>query len=201
MLIEAHGSRQIRAQFNAQALIVYQAFSPEIARPAIQAQTFVPPFGMGRMTWIKPSFLWMMYRSAWGSAPGQEHILAVEITREGFEWALGHSCLSHFDPAAHASEQEWREQLAASPVRIQWDPDKDLHLQPLPVRAIQVGLSREAVHRYVSEWIRSIRDVTEDAHHIKGLVDAGRLCEAEERLPKEPVYPLTDDLRRRIGAS
>jgi len=198
---EAHGSRQVRAQFNAHTLIVYQAFSPEIARPAIQAQTFVPPFGMGRMTWIKPSFLWMMYRSAWGSAPGQEHILAVEISRDGFEWALGHACLSHFDPAVHATDQQWRAQLEASPVRIQWDPEKDLHLRPLPIRAIQVGLSKEAVRLYVSEWIKSIRDVTEDAHGIKALVDTGHLSEAEERLPKETTYPLPDDLRRRIGAS
>ena len=40
------------------------------------------------MTWIKPSFLWMMYRCGWGLKEGQETVLAVEITREGFEWAL-----------------------------------------------------------------------------------------------------------------
>ncbi|WP_422570328.1 DUF4291 family protein, partial [Erwinia billingiae] len=29
------------------------------------------------MTWIKPSFLWMMYRSGWGMKdPGQKRILA-----------------------------------------------------------------------------------------------------------------------------
>ncbi|MGW3630476.1 DUF4291 family protein, partial [Streptomyces sp. NPDC005122] len=48
------------------------------------------------MTWIKPSFLWMMYRCGWGSKEGQETVLAVEITREGFEWALRQVCLSHY---------------------------------------------------------------------------------------------------------
>jgi hypothetical protein len=53
------------------------------------------------LTWIKPSFLWMMYRSGWATKPGQEHVLAVEITRTGFEWALDHASLSHFDSAVH----------------------------------------------------------------------------------------------------
>ncbi len=44
------------------------------------------------MTWIKPSFLWMMYRCGWAAKPGQERVLAVRITHEGFAWALTHSC-------------------------------------------------------------------------------------------------------------
>ena len=50
------------------------------------------------MTWIKPSFLWMMHRSGWATKPGQERVLAIEITRAGFEWALSHAALSHYDP-------------------------------------------------------------------------------------------------------
>src|SRR4051812_17137799 len=38
-----------------------------MAEPALSAGTFVPPFKAGRMTWIKPSFLWMMYRSGWAT--------------------------------------------------------------------------------------------------------------------------------------
>ena len=62
--------------------------------------TFVsPPFKMSRMTWIKPSFLWMMYRAGWGyKDAGQRRILAIDITREGFQWALEHSCPSHPEP-------------------------------------------------------------------------------------------------------
>jgi hypothetical protein len=35
------------------------------------------------MTWIKPSFLWMMYRCGWGAKEGQESVLVVEITCTG----------------------------------------------------------------------------------------------------------------------
>jgi hypothetical protein len=81
-------ARQIRARFTAETITVYQAYPPEIALPALDAGRFVAPFERDRMTWIKPSFLWMMYRCGWASKPGQEHVLAVEITRAGFEWAL-----------------------------------------------------------------------------------------------------------------
>lgn len=75
--------RQIRALFTASTVTVYQAYSPEIADRALAAGTFVPPFKLGRMTWIKPSFLWMMHPK-----PGQERVLAIQITRDGFESPL-----------------------------------------------------------------------------------------------------------------
>ncbi|MDR7325687.1 hypothetical protein J2S44_005937 [Catenuloplanes niger] len=53
-------ARQVRAVFTDRTITVYQAYSPEIALPALAAGHFVPPFRPGRMTWIKPSFRWMM---------------------------------------------------------------------------------------------------------------------------------------------
>ena len=82
------------------------------------------------MTWIKPSFLWMMYRCGWGTKPSQETVLAVEITRDGFEWALRHACLSSYVPGVHSDHAAWRRQLKSAPARIQWDPERDLHLGP-----------------------------------------------------------------------
>ncbi|WP_230948394.1 DUF4291 family protein [Burkholderia stagnalis] len=37
---------------------------------------------------------------------------------------------------------------------LQWDPERDLSLQPLTHRAIQIGLSKQAVNLYVHEWIQ-----------------------------------------------
>lgn len=95
---------EIRAIYNENTIRVYQAYSPEIALPALEAGRFVPPFKMERMTWIKPSFNWMMYRSGFGSKAGQEVVLGIDITRAGFEWALQHAALSHFIPEVHGSE-------------------------------------------------------------------------------------------------
>ena len=169
---------------------VYQPYAHAIAESARAHQTFVsPPFKRDRMTWIKPSFLWMMYRAGWGEKDdGQRRILAIDISREGFEWALAHSCASH--PEAGMSKVDWEALKQRSPVRIQWDPERDLHLNPLPHRAIQIGLSREAVDHYVGEWIRRIEDVTEQAHAIHALVRAGSLDEARAALPREIPYPI-----------
>src|SRR5215471_15773329 len=135
----------IRATYSDRTVRVYQAYRPEIALPALKAERFVPPFSMSRMTWIKPSFNWMMYRCGFARKAGQEVVLGIDITRAGFEWALEHAVLSHYDPSIHASQEQWQNSLADAPVRIQWDPERDWRLNILPgVRAIQIGLSGEA---------------------------------------------------------
>lgn len=192
-------SRQIRARFDAETITVYQAYDPAIATPALAAQTFVRPFKRERMTWIKPSFLWMMYRCGWASKPGQTRVLAIDLARSGFEWALAHSCQSH--PARGEDAEAWRARLAAAPVRVQWDPERDLRLERLEHRSIQIGLSGEAVDRYVGEWITAITDVTGLARQIAVDVEAGRVEEAARRLPTERPYPLAAGLAEVAGAS
>lgn len=144
-------TRQVRALFTDETITVYQAYPPEIAGPAVKARRFIPPFKYDRMTWVKSSFLWMAYRSGWATKPGQERILAIKITRAGFEWALAHSCLSHFDTTVHPTRDHWKDQLAASPVRIQWDPERSITLEALSHRAIQIGLGVQAVDHYVND--------------------------------------------------
>ncbi len=144
----------IRAAFSQHTVRVYQAYRAEIAMPALASGRFVPPFNIGRMTWIKPSFNWMMYRCGYATKPGQEVVLGIDITREGFEWALEHAVLSNYNPSIQSSHAAWRSSLAESPVRIQWDPERDWRLNVVEnVRAIQIGLAGEAVKQYVNEWI------------------------------------------------
>lgn len=182
---------EIRAVYDDETIRVYQAYSDPIANTALANGTFVsPPFKMDRMTWIKPSFLWMMYRAGWGlKDDGQKRILGIHITREGFEWALANGCLSHAAPSV--SESEWAQLKDRSPVRIQWDPERDIRLHRLEHRSIQIGLSKEAVDRYVHQWIRRIEDVTPLAREIHCLVEAGRVDQAHALLPVERVYPMT----------
>jgi hypothetical protein len=194
-------TRQVRAVFDADTIVVYQAYSPAIADPAIAAGRFVPPFKVDRMTWIKPSFLWMMYRCGWATKPGQERVLAITVTRDGFEWALAHSALSHHDAAVYDSQAAWVARKDTTPVRIQWDPERSLRLEPLDHRAIQIGLGGEAVRRYVHDWTVAITDTTALAREIHDLVAAGEHDAATARLPNERPYPLPDDLKAIVGAT
>lgn len=194
-------NRVVRAQFDADTITVYQAYNKQIAEAAIKAQTFVaPPFKVERMTWIKPSFLWMMYRAGWGLKENQEHILAIKIKREGFEWALRNGALSHFESDVHGTMENWKLEVANSPVRVQWDPERDFNFTPLDYRAIQIGLSGKAVLKYIDEWIFSIEDITPKCAAIHELVKQNRLDEAAVLLPVEEYYPLPLDIRIRLNA-
>ncbi len=194
-------ARQVRAQFTDETITVYQAYSPEIAGPAVAAGRFVPPFRRERMTWVKPSFLWMMYRCGWATKPGQERVLAVRLSRAGFEQALSQACLSGFDRNVHAAAQDWSRQLKRASVRVQWDPERSVNLDRLPYRSLQMGLSGEAVDHYVDEWIHDLEDVTKTAQAVRDLVRAGDRAAARELLPVETAYPLPPDLAAVIGAS
>ena len=194
-------ARQIRAHQSDTTVRVYQAYSPEIAEPALAKGTFVAPFKRERMTWIKPSFLWMAYRCGYARKPGQERVLALDLTRDGFEWALAHATLSHYDADVHPDQKAWQDSLKASPVRLQWDPERDLRHRALNHRSIQIGLSGEAVGRYVDDWITAVTDVTPLMREIGAHVDADRLDQAIPLLPEETPYALPADLAKAIDAT
>lgn len=185
---------RIRAVHTESTVTVYQAYSPEIGVPAVREGRFPGVWKRDRMTWVKPSFLWMMYRCGWGTKEGQETVLAVEISRDGFEWALRNACLSSHVQGLHPDRATWQRQLRRAPARVQWDPERDLRLQPLSYRSLQLGLSGEAVRRYADEWTLAIRDVTPLAREIHALVSHGELDAAARLLPEERPYPDTDEL-------
>ena len=195
-------TRQIRAIYDDSTIRVYQAYNDHIANSALDKGTFVsPPFKMERMTWIKPSFLWMMYRSGWAQKDeGQNRILAIDISRVGFEWALAHGLGSKRPPEAK-SREDWEAMKKTMPVRIQWDPERNLNLEPLSHRAIQIGLTREAVKLYCNEWITRITDVTELSKEIHELVLSGDTDSATSLLPGESPYPIERALAEALGIS
>ncbi|MFJ2744466.1 DUF4291 domain-containing protein [Streptomyces sp. NPDC087440] len=182
--------RQIRALLTDETVTVYQAYRPEIGLPAARDGKFPWNWSRDRMTWIKPSFLWMMYRSGWATKEGQETVLAVEIRREGFDWALRNAVLSHYERQVHPDKAAWKQQLKTSPVRAQWDPERDVRLNPLPYRALQLGLSGEAARRYADEWIVGIRDVTPLARTMGGSAETAALL-----MPVESPYPMPPGTR------
>lgn len=193
--------RQVRALYTSTTITVYQAYSHEIADRALAVGSLVAPFKLDRMTWIKPSFLWMMYRSGWATKLGQERVLAIAMTREGFEWALAHSTLSHFESSTYASEQEWAEQKQINPVRVQWDPERSLTLSPLSHRTIQVGLAGPAIRFYAERWITAITDITGQLPEIRRLVTTGNFDAARSLLPDEQAYPLPNDIKAAVAAT
>jgi Domain of unknown function (DUF4291) len=191
--------REIRAYYDLTTIVVYQAFNDAIADAAIAAGRFVPPFSLNRMTWIKPSFLWLMERSGWATKSNQERILAVRISRTGWNQALAAAVLTSFDSQVHRSIDTWREAFAQATVHVQWDPERSIHGQKLDYRSIQVGLSRSIIEEYVKSWTQSITDLTPLAAKLRSLRKAGKHAEAKRLLPPERVYPTDPATAVRLG--
>ena len=62
LIMRKEEEKNIYAVFDNKTIRVYQAYNNEIADEALKLGKFGSKFSLNRMTWIKPSFLWMMYR-------------------------------------------------------------------------------------------------------------------------------------------
>ena len=191
--------REIRADFDRDTVVLYQAYSPVIADAALGAGTFVAPFSFHRMTWIEPSFLWLMHRSNWAQKSGQERVLCVRVKRSGWEKALSLAVTTSFEPTLYAEPDEWAAAFAAALVQVQWDTERSLRGAGLPHSSIQVGLSRHVIREYVGDWVAEIEDITPRVRKIHDLLQSGHADKAKRLLPPEKVYPLAAQIERRLG--
>ena len=189
--------RHVLAQYDDETIVVYQAYRPEIGHwSARERRLGGPGFSLGRMSWVKPNFLWMMYRSGWGTKEGQEITLALRLRRAAFDDILAAAVHSAFVPHVYADEAAWKSAVERSDVRVQWDPDHDPDGKPLARRALQLGLRGRALQQLVNEW-------TVDVHDVSSFV-----TEQRERLrpsphslvtPRERVYPVSPSSAAHLG--
>ena len=190
--------RCILAQYDAQTIVVYQAYNPAIATWAVANQQLGGPWSFTRMSWIKPNFLWMMYRSGWADKPNQERILAITITRDGFDTILSEAFESSHHPEACGLDRDtWRRQGKSAGVRMQWDPDHAPGGNKEERRAIQLGLRGNTLRRFALEWTRKIEDITPFVHQQRAHKKSVR--HADLMTPAERVYvPSDPEICRRI---
>ncbi|BDI29976.1 hypothetical protein CCAX7_20270 [Capsulimonas corticalis] len=189
--------RHIMAQYDEDSIVVYQAYTPSIARYAAARGRLGGGFKRDRMTWIKPNFLWMMYRCGWATKERQERVLAIRLTREGFEEILAHAVHSAYVEGVYENEEQWRTASRDSDVVMQWDPDHGPMGEKLERRAVQLGLRGDTLARYVDDWVVGIEDITDFVHEQSG----NAVAERRDRLmtPWERVYDVrADDVRKRV---
>jgi len=179
-------NNKIFAQYDEDTIRVYQAYNDIIADEAINLGIFGPSFRLSRMTWIKPSFLWMMYRSGWATKEGQNRILAIDMKRVGFDYIVNNAVLSSYSVEMYESYEQWKTMLQKSEVRCQWDPDRDIYGNPKNHRAIQLGIKGRIVESYVHDWIVNILDITQEVINIREAINLNQLVES--LLPIETEY-------------
>lgn len=140
---------------------VYQAYNDTLADYALAHQHFGGKlYNPTRMTWIKPSFAWVLYRSGYGKKHNQNRVLKIKI--------------SHTTLASILRQCKCKEGGSGSVGRVQWDPARDIlsaedktdePRKMLRERAIQIGVSKKLSEFYNANII-SIEDVTELAHKV-----------------------------------
>ncbi len=180
--------KHILAQFDEERILVYQSYRPKIGNFAIRNQFFGEAFKYTRMTWIKPNFLWMMYRNGWASKEGQEVCLAIHLKREAFENYLKKAVTSSFDANIYATREQWKEAMHTSEVRLQWDPDHNPYGVKETRKAIQIGLKGDTIVSYAKEDILKMEDISDYVREQGKHVANKRLDLLE--IPRERVYPL-----------
>lgn len=161
-----------RGEYDQKGVYVYQAFCPEIADWALEHQTFGgPAWKPVRMTWIKPSFAWMLYRSGYGKKGGQRRILKIKISHETIAHLLSHCKLVDTNKDTKKKSKQ-TDKSGDGNGRVQWDPERDLFRangkeprRMLRQRAIQIGLAGSLSEYYVDNII-SIQEVTDLAHRV-----------------------------------
>ncbi|MBV6628115.1 MAG: DUF4291 domain-containing protein [Rivularia sp. (in: Bacteria)] len=186
--------RQILAAYDSEGIYVYQAFKPSIAQEALRKGTFGKGFNMERMTWIKPSFGWMLYRSGYATKHRQESILKIKLTHEGFQEIIKQAISTSFDREIFASERGWKRSLDNSEVRYQWDPDRDLYLRRLERRALQLGIRGSVVQSYVNHWIIEVEEVTQLARDIQNAIK--NKSKQMPQTPEEKPLQVSKDIEK-----
>jgi uncharacterized protein DUF4291 len=177
--------KRILAHCDADTIVVYQAYRPSIGEYAIKHGAFGDGFSYARMSWIKPNFLWMMYRSGWGTKEGQEMTLGLRLRRPFFDSILAQAVASR-NQSHHASRDEWKASLKSSNVRLQWDPDHDPHGNAVARRAIQLGLRGPVLEDFGKRELLEVIDMTEFVSGQRELLS--RVGTSELRTPVERVY-------------
>ena len=181
----------IMAQYDEDKIIVYQSYRPAIGNFAVKNQFFGGPFKYTRMTWIKPNFLWMMYRNGWGTKEGQEVVLAIHLKREAFERYLSQAVYSSFQSELYENYEDWQKAVQSSSIRLQWDPDHNPYGGKLERRAIQIGIRNQEILRYAKEDIIKIEDISAYVNEQYQHVLNRELDKLE--LPEEKPYLTQSD--------
>ena len=178
--------RHLLAHFDQETIVVYQAYPLAIGHYAVRHGHFGGDFKYSRMSWIKPNFLWMMYRSNWGQSEGQEVVLGIRLRQAFFDALLEQAVPSSFSFSLFADYDEWQAAVSKSNVRLQWDPDHLPTGEDCERRAIQLGLRGEVLEAFGQREIVEIIDMREfvaaQRKNIAGWQDGTLLT------PSEQVY-------------
>ncbi|MEO1451778.1 MAG: DUF4291 family protein [Bacteroidota bacterium] len=190
-------NKLIYADYDETGVYMYQAFKPAIVAVAVEKGTFGKGFGLDRITWIKPSFCWVLRRSKYGTKNRMQAIARIKISHEAFLEILSQSIETHWNETIYPQETHWENALKHSDVIHQWDPERDIEGKRLDRQAIQIGIRGEVIRTYVSDYILGVEDLSPLVQSIREIKKKGGHTFPE--IPTEKEYPLPEKLFEKLG--
>ena len=181
----------ISGSFDSDSIVVYQAYNPTIATAAATHQNFIDNnemYNPTRMTWFKPNFLWMMYRSGWATKLNQDAVLAIRVRRSWLEQVLCEAALSGGPKLCKSARAV-----------VQWDPDHSPDGAKHPHRRdLQVGIRGSLA----VEWSQGNRgpaivEITDITGYVRNAHFLWR-SEGDFPRPAEVVYDAPPAVRENL---
>lgn len=186
--------RVVRATFDSDVVVVWQAHSHEVADAALRAGRFGgKAWRTDRVTRFRVSLPSLLARNGWATREGRERILAVRLQREGFDTMLRQAVHAGYEPEIYATRNTWHLATRYGHVVVAWHPDVDPSGAELGRETLRIGVRDAALERFTREWVVGIEDWTPWV-----LENRTRAC-ASLPVPMLAPYPLPTADRLRLA--
>lgn len=143
-------------------IALFHAFSPEYIQ---KDQLSEEKLNMDRMTWMKTSLLWTLYRSDWATKERQERIVEVQVQPTYIEELVAKAVKTK-DPQANNSKVLYQKDPDRAILGKIWNKGQDNYWLKAR-RTMQIGIRGSELERYINEIVpTNLTDITATVNRV-----------------------------------
>jgi hypothetical protein len=185
--------RHVLATFGDDTVVVWQAHGHAVADWALEHGRFGGEgWKLDRVTRMRTSLPSLLERCEWGQRPGRERVLAVHLTRAGFDAMLHQAVHAEYEPAVYPTRRSWHLATRYALVSVAWFPDLDARGRGLQRQTMRIGLRGLALRTWSEQWVVGVEDWTDTVRGWRATPSA------DTPVPVVRTYPVDDATRRRL---
>jgi len=171
----------LNASFDDTTVVTYQAFGEAMAAELLERGGLGGSWRYDRHTRLTMDWAFIADRYAFGDRLARSRILAIEVSRRGFDAILTAALTMEWNEGLYKTRAGWRLATRFAPVLVEWSTDTPRLVVHGPL-----------VRQLATEWVTGLRDVTDAFRAVR---DDGVVPPTERR------YPIGDDVSARLGIS
>jgi hypothetical protein len=172
-------ARALIASFDAESVVAYQAFPEALGAEIVARRGLGGGWRFDRHTRLQTSWRFVADRYAFGDRLHRSRILAIHVSRAGFDALVTAALTAEWDPALYKTSGAWRLATRFAPVLVEWIDETPRFVVHGPL-----------VRQLATEWVVDLRDVSAEFRALR---------DGEARAPQEADYPVPPDVAARIG--